>query len=548
MASVKKRGDKYYAKFRGSDGKTVYRVTTAKTKALALKIAFEWEGQEPKDKSVVNTKTVKELFHWWLENFSAKSPSHYKNVHTIEKNFIDKFADLKISELKRTDVEQFLVAKSQTLAPQTVNHLRRFLGTAFAKAIENGVFVGINPVVAVKRRKVPQRVPTFLRAEEVSPFLYGTPEKWRPLFAVAVYTGLRKGELFALRKSDVDFNRKMVTVSRSHERETTKGGHGGVITIPDEAAEYLKQAMDRSPNELVFPSPTGKMYPRGQKLDSIVRSALRTGGIIESFVHTCRFAGCKHTEESTDDVLRRCPVHNYKLWPRLNLKKLRFHDLRHTAASNMLMSGTPMFVVQRHLRHKDIQTTVNTYGHLDRAYIEQNVAGFGYGVKPPSAFETSKPVGPNWGQEEKNTSSTRSSNSKKTKQNQDLKQCVRRESNPRPSASKAGTDALTNLSKQYETSNYVSLEEALPTSPVQPFTDFVKSLGPNWGQEKLARTELSGPVETMLTVRDVATLLNVSISTVYLLCERGELPHVRISNTYRFSANDVQTFIRSPKK
>jgi integrase len=54
---------------------------------------------------------------------------------------------------------------------------------------------------------------------------------WRNLFATALYTGMRKGELFGLRASDVDLDGRTITVARSYDRPTTKGGHADVIPI-----------------------------------------------------------------------------------------------------------------------------------------------------------------------------------------------------------------------------------------------------------------------------------------------------------------------------
>jgi integrase len=60
------------------------------------------------------------------------------------------------------------------------------------------------------------------------------------LFATAVYTGLRKGELLGLRKSEVDLANRLIIVSRSYDRESTKGGRAEAIPIAAELVPYLK--------------------------------------------------------------------------------------------------------------------------------------------------------------------------------------------------------------------------------------------------------------------------------------------------------------------
>ena len=85
---------------------------------------------------------------------------------------------------------------------------------------------------------------------------------------------------------------------------------------------------------------------------SILRAALRRAQIVTSYVHECRRQGCGYTEEAADGELRRCPKCNMKLWPKALVRPIRFHDLRHTTASLLLMAGANPAAAQRILgRH-----------------------------------------------------------------------------------------------------------------------------------------------------------------------------------------------------
>ena len=130
--------------------------------------------------------------------------------------------------------------KGKPLGPQAINHLRSFLRRTFKAAIKKRRIAGPNPVDEVKVWKVPKRKPDFLRAHEVAPVLASVPPKWRSLFATAVYTGLRKGELFGLNKADVDFDIGMIFVRRSYDRATTKGGHEDGIPIATQVTLALR--------------------------------------------------------------------------------------------------------------------------------------------------------------------------------------------------------------------------------------------------------------------------------------------------------------------
>jgi integrase len=67
--------------------------------------------------------------------------------------------------------------------------------------------------------------------------------------------------------------------------------------------------------------------------------------------------------------VRRCPSHGTMLWPKAKVRKIRFHDLRHTTASLLMMAGANPAAVQRILRHRDPRITTETYGHLAPEYL-----------------------------------------------------------------------------------------------------------------------------------------------------------------------------------
>jgi integrase len=129
--------------------------------------------------------------------------------------------------------------------------------------------------------------------------------RWRSLFATAVYTGLRKGELLGLRKCDVALPYRLLTVARSYRRETTKSGRADVIPIAAELVPYLEDAIARSVSDLVFPAPDGSMMSDAVQLEIVLRRALHRAGIVERWLHKCRRKGCGHVETAQDDQLRR---------------------------------------------------------------------------------------------------------------------------------------------------------------------------------------------------------------------------------------------------
>jgi len=184
---------------------------------------------------------------------------------------------------------------------------------------------------------------------------------------------MRKGELLALRKADVDFSARLITVSRSHDRNTTKGNHADAIPIAGELLPYLRTAIEASPSELVFPRPDGGMMSRHIQLELILRRALRRANILTGYRHVCRRRGCGHAELASDDDLRRCPKCEMKLWPAPQSRPLRFHDIRHTTASLLIMAGADLPAVQRIMRHTDPRITTEFYAHLSPGYLRNAI-------------------------------------------------------------------------------------------------------------------------------------------------------------------------------
>jgi integrase len=212
------------------------------TKTEARRFASELQRREERIRLGIDEAppedgggSLDELIEWWIETYLVKSPGYGRAICTIRKHLIgSKLGRLRLVELSPGKIEAFLQAKADTCSPQTLNHIRGYIGRTFSAARKQERFRGPNPVTDVKKRKVPRSVPEFLRAEEVAPMLAALSDRWRSLFATAVYTGLRKGELLGLRKRDVDLGGRLLTVARSYDRETTKGGHADVIPIATE--------------------------------------------------------------------------------------------------------------------------------------------------------------------------------------------------------------------------------------------------------------------------------------------------------------------------
>jgi integrase len=182
---------------------------------------------------------------------------------------------------------------------------------ATAKALDN-------PVSHQKPLRADNRRLRYLSHEDIPRMLSAADEILRPLLIVALHTGLRRSELFALTWQDVDVKQEVIRVVH------TKNGERREIPMTDTLRATVQQLPRRLASDYVFPGKTGRGLVDVRKR---FRRALQEAGI-EGFV---------------------------------------FHDLRHTFASHLVMAGVDLVTVKEFLGHKDLKMTLR-YAHLAPDY------------------------------------------------------------------------------------------------------------------------------------------------------------------------------------
>ena len=332
--------------------------------------------------------TVADLMGWWLATYSEQSESHGSNVGTVKAHILaEPIAARRLEQVGPGDVEALLNAKGRDLSPGTVNHIRAFLVRAFNKARRAQKWLGTNPAEETDTRRVPDRIANILAPEEVLPFFMALAPGQRPVFATAILTGLRKGELCGLQKADLDLTRRLLFVRRSYARPTPKNGKQRVVRIPEELAPFLEAALAIFPGRWLFPDETGAMRTKTWQPEDVLRRALKRAGVVTGYTHVCRRKTCRFSEDRPDAEIRPCPNCGYKLWPKGNVREIRFHDLRHTYASVLLMLGANLVSVQKLLGHSDPKITERRYGHLLPEFMSAEVDRLAFGLSQAEPVE-----------------------------------------------------------------------------------------------------------------------------------------------------------------
>lgn len=292
-------------------------------------------------------ETLGELLDRWLRDYASGATeettlAHYRRIVTDHLVGVQirnsersvKMGDVLAADLTASDFAEWQALQLETQAPKTVRNNRVPLGEALSWAVELGE-LATNELAKVPRpklRRKPVEPPAIAAVQEHLEALKGT-RYYRPAL-IAAATGMRRGEVLGLEWRHVDLERHVI-----HVRQNVRQIGVEVTTVP-----YLKTHAGR----------------RDLPLPAFVAEALRREWV------KARLAGeakpsdrvCGHMKpDSLTGGLRAA-------WDRKKLPRVKMHMLRHALASSMLAAGVPMLEVQAFLGHKDVTTTLGTYGHL----------------------------------------------------------------------------------------------------------------------------------------------------------------------------------------
>ena len=259
--------------------------------------------------------------------------------------------NLTLRELEARHLQMFYSEMLRKVKPNTVIHYHAIIHSALKYAVKTDMLVQ-NVADKVDRPKKNSFQPVFLSEEEMQKLFEafrGTKLELPVL--VAAFYGFRRGEVLGLKWDAIDFERGTISVIRT---VTT-------ITVDGKQTEIEQQSAK-------------------------TKSSLRTLPLIGSFREY--FLQVKEAQELNKQVCGNCYNHEYdgfvfvdELGERMRanyltsafpkfledhgLRRMRFHDLRHSCASLLLANGVPLKYIQEWLGHSDFTTTANIYAHLD---------------------------------------------------------------------------------------------------------------------------------------------------------------------------------------
>jgi integrase len=254
-----------------------------------------------------------ELVSMYLELHAKPNKKSWRSDEDTTKLLKKYFGGRRLSEITPLLIERFKMERAKIVSPATVNRALACLKCMFNKAIQWGKAAN-NPVKNVKLFKENNKRIRYLEKEEIIKLLANCNRYLRSIVVVALNTGMRKGEILNLKWHDCDFRRGIIYLFN------TKNGEKREIPINEQAKTALIRVRKHPESPYIFCKPDGRPF----------------GDIKKSF-----FTAMKKSD----------------------IMKFRFHDLRHTFASHLVMSGVDLNTVRELMGHKSLEMTLR-YSHL----------------------------------------------------------------------------------------------------------------------------------------------------------------------------------------
>jgi integrase len=244
-------------------------------------------------------------------------------------HLFDDLGAAKLSEIGRADVQDLadrMLASSRD--PSTIRNALMPLRVIYRRAVARGE-VAVNPTTGLELPAVRGRRDRIASPEEAAALLAALDESDRALWAVALYAGLRRGELMALRWEDVDLGAGVIRVERSYDPKA------GVFVTPKSRAGIRKVPIASVLREHLV----------AHRLRSGRAVGLVFGGDVPYVDWTARKRAAR-------------------AWRLAGLEPIGLHEARHTFASLMIAAGVNAKALSTYMGHATVGITLDRYGHL----------------------------------------------------------------------------------------------------------------------------------------------------------------------------------------
>jgi integrase len=310
-----------------------------------------------KKRRTTNQLTVASYLEDWLQNTASidlKESTLHSYTQKIKLYINPTMGDVPLRDLEPRHVNAMIATmKKKGLSPRTQQYARQILQKALndakkARLIAENV---VEDSVAPKQRRYR---PRFLTADEARRFLDATKgDRLEAMYSVALAFGMREGETLGLLWSDVDLDRRIITLR--HNLVWISGQPPFIDTTKSEDSDRRIVLLPRHVDQL-----------RAHKARQEAEKQAAGDGWERRFPEICNLV---FSTPKGDPIANSTLLGQYRrLLHRAGLPiELRYHDLRHSCASILGAQGVPLTTVSKLLGHSSIQITGDIYTHVDEA-------------------------------------------------------------------------------------------------------------------------------------------------------------------------------------
>ncbi len=372
MACIKKRRGKWVVDWRDPQGRRHWESKEDK-KAAQDRLSEILKGQDTAP--VIEDRTFKEYADWWLENCAKgaiKASTYQEYESVLRKHVYPALGAIQFTEIKRPMIRELIaVKKAEGYDRSTIRNIMAPVRGMFFQAMDDEI-TEKNPASRIgklnKRDKdAPVKKINPLTREEVAILLETANSSAKysslyPLLLCAARTGIREGELISLKGTDIDFNSRFIHVQRNLSRgkiSATKNGKDRKVDMSTMLAHTLNELLAKRRAEALreeMKKPAEERREAATVVNEVMDNWLfQTSGVVKKNGQVIR-------------ATRLEPSNLRKVFNRIlvdaGLRRVRFHDLRHTFASLLLQNDESLTYVKEQMGHSSIQVTVDIYGHL----------------------------------------------------------------------------------------------------------------------------------------------------------------------------------------
>lgn len=292
-------------------------------------------------------QTVGEFVDGWIEMIEHTiRPRTYHTYQSYMRNHIEPLRDIPIARLTVKQVQDLYTAKLKSgLSSTTVRHLHAILHKALEKAVRLEV-VTKNVCDDVDPPRMAEHTYVTLSPEQAQAFMNSAKgTRWEALYIMAITTGMREGELFAQKWKNLDWERGTIQVLET-------------LHFYDSDVHFAKPKTKKSIRTVYLSRFTLNALKRHQELQEKEKEHL---GDAWDDSYDLIFPNTIGRPMHFSDFIVRTFKADLK---KANVPDMRFHDLRHTAATLLLMAGVNPKVVCEMLGHSSITITLQLYSHV----------------------------------------------------------------------------------------------------------------------------------------------------------------------------------------